>query len=66
MNIDDLKHDPQWLEGSRHRARYLIDERDRGDDAGESEWFCRHCGEQLEDEFELCTHCRFEGPVTLR
>lgn len=65
MNIEDLKHDPQWLEGSKHLARYLIAEPDQGEAVGESEWFCRHCGELVEDDLGSCESCGFEGPVTL-
>lgn len=62
MTVDDLQHDPEWLEDDRrhraHRARVLIDPRDQARlDIAESQWLCRHCGTFLEDEWERC-HCR--------
>lgn len=40
MNIDNLQHDPEWLEGARGLSRYRIDERDQNEEVGQSEWFC--------------------------
>ena len=59
MNIDDLQHDPEWLEGWHGMSRYRIDTRDQSGDVGESEWFCDECGELVDTtEYTRCPDCR--------
>lgn len=60
MNVDDLQHDPEWLEDDSpgHRMRVLISAADQERFAvADTEWFCRHCGELLADEWDRCA-CR--------
>lgn len=59
MNIEDLKHQPEWLEGWHGLSRYLIDARDRNEEIAETEWFCDDCGELVDEtEYTHCPDCR--------
>lgn len=56
MNLDEISCPAICsLESTKHRTRWEMP-------GEESQWFCRHCGEELEDDIAEC-NCGFDGPV---